>query len=99
MYIPMGGNRVGMVHWIFNIFVVWGFTGLWHGAEWNFILWGLFFGVLLIIEKLWLLKVLEKEKTGLVRHIYVEGSHDAHGDNILYPTLLNSKPFCHSATS
>ncbi len=52
MYIPMGGNRVGMVHWIFNIFVVWGFTGLWHGAEWNFILWGLLFAVLLIFEKI-----------------------------------------------
>lgn len=51
VYIPMGGNRVGMARWIWNIFVVWLFTGLWHGAGWNFIVWGLMFAVLLVIEK------------------------------------------------
>ena len=52
VYIPMGGNRVSKGRWIFNIFTVWMLTGFWHGAAWNFILWGLLFGVLLLIEKL-----------------------------------------------
>ena len=51
VYIPMGGNRVRMTRWIWNIFVVWLFTGLWHGAGWNFIVWGLMFAVLLVLEK------------------------------------------------
>ena len=51
VYIPMGGNRVSKGRWIFNIFAVWMLTGFWHGAAWNFILWGLLFGVLLLIEK------------------------------------------------
>ena len=71
VYIPLGGNRVKKLRWLCNLMIVWFLTGFWHGAAWNFILWGLFFGVLLIIEKLWFLKVLEKEKTGLLRHIYV----------------------------
>ncbi|MBQ7922404.1 MAG: MBOAT family protein [Clostridia bacterium] len=62
VYIPMGGNRVPKWRWLFNIFVVWLLTGFWHGAAWNFIIWGLFFGVLLTIEKLWLLKHLEKSR-------------------------------------
>ena len=52
VYIPMGGNRVSKARWIFNIFTVWMLTGFWHGAAWNFILWGLLFGVVLLIEKL-----------------------------------------------
>jgi len=60
IYIPLGGNRVTKGRWIFNIFVVWALTGFWHGAEWNFILWGLYYAVLLVIEKLWLGKILEK---------------------------------------
>ena len=52
VYIPMGGNRVSKARWIFNIFTVWMLTGFWHGAAWNFILWGLLFGVLLLVEKL-----------------------------------------------
>ena len=52
VYIPMGGNRVGKGRWILNIFVVWMLTGFWHGAAWNFIFWGLLFGVLLLVEKL-----------------------------------------------
>ena len=51
VYIPMGGNRVSMMRWIWNILVVWLFTGLWHGAGWNFIVWGLMFAVLLVFEK------------------------------------------------
>ena len=57
VYIPMGGNRR---HQMLNLFVVWFLTGFWHGASWNFILWGLWFGVLIVIEKLFMLKVLKK---------------------------------------
>ncbi|MBO5141561.1 MAG: MBOAT family protein [Clostridia bacterium] len=60
VYIPLGGNRVSKLKWIRNIFVVWFLTGFWHGAGWNFIVWGLMFGVLLLIEKLFLFKFLEK---------------------------------------
>ena len=62
VYIPLGGNRVSKPIWFFNIFVVWFLTGFWHGAAWNFIIWGLFFAVLLIVEKLVLLKYLNKRK-------------------------------------
>jgi len=51
IYIPLGGNRVGTIKWIRNIFVVWALTGLWHGASWNFVLWGLYYAVLLILDK------------------------------------------------
>ncbi len=51
VYIPLGGNRVSRSRWIGNIFTVWMLTGLWHGAAWNFVLWGLLFGVLLLVEK------------------------------------------------
>ena len=60
VYIPLGGNRKGTVRTYFNILVVWLLTGLWHGASWNFVLWGLFFCFFLIIEKLFLLKVINK---------------------------------------
>ena len=69
LYIPLGGNRVGKVRWFFNIFVVWLATGFWHGAAWNFIVWGLMFGVLLVIEKLWLLDFLKKHT--IISRIYV----------------------------
>ena len=62
LYIPMGGNRVSKPRWFFNIFVVWFCTGFWHGANWNFMVWGLYFALLLVLEKLWLLKVLENSK-------------------------------------
>ena len=52
VYIPLGGNRVGRARWVFNIFVVWALTGLWHGASWNFILWGLYYGVLIVLERI-----------------------------------------------
>ena len=70
VYIPLGGNRTTKLKWLRNIAVVWILTGAWHGAEWNFVLWGVMFGVLLIIEKLWLGKVLEK-LPAFVNHIYV----------------------------
>ena len=52
VYIPMGGNRVSRTRWVFNILTVWMLTGLWHGASWNFVLWGLMFAVILLLEKL-----------------------------------------------
>ena len=69
LYIPLGGNRVGRARWFLNIFIVWFATGFWHGAAWNFILWGLFFAVLLVVEKLWLLRPLQKRKW--LGHIYM----------------------------
>ena len=60
IYIPLGGNRVSKIKWLRNIMVVWFLTGLWHGAAWNFIIWGLYFGILLILEKVFLGKYLEK---------------------------------------
>ena len=69
VYIPLGGNRVSKSRHIFNIFVVWFLTGFWHGANWNFIVWGLFFFVILIIEKQYLLSYLNKSKVS--NHIYV----------------------------
>lgn len=68
VYIPLGGNRLGKGRQLLNILVVWMLTGFWHGAEWNFIVWGLIFALLLTAEKLWLLKILEKSK--VLAHIY-----------------------------
>ena len=68
VYIPLGGNRVSKPKWFFNIFVVWFLTGFWHGAAWNFIIWGLFFAVLLIVEKVFLLKYLKESK--VISRIY-----------------------------
>ena len=62
VYIPLGGSRVKKPRMFFNIFVVWMLTGFWHGAAWNFILWGLMFAILLLIEKSFLLKHLNKSK-------------------------------------
>ena len=69
VYIPMGGNRVSRPRWLLNILVVWLLTGFWHGAAWNFIVWGLFFAVFLILEKLWLQNWLEKAP--VLRRVYV----------------------------
>ncbi len=70
VYIPLGGNRCSKPRWILNLAIVWLLTGLWHGAAWNFVLWGAMFGLLLMVEKLWLGKLLEKIPA-LFRHIYV----------------------------
>ena len=69
VYIPLGGNRRGKLRQIFNLFAVWALTGLWHGASWNFVLWGLYFFVLLILEKFIFGKYLEKFK--IVGRIYL----------------------------
>lgn len=71
VYIPLGGNRVGKMRWFFNIAIVWFLTGLWHGAAWNFVLWGMLFAVFLVLEKQWLLKSLNKHP--IFSHIYVVG--------------------------
>jgi alginate O-acetyltransferase complex protein AlgI len=60
IYIPLGGSRCSTWRWLFNILVVWSFTGLWHGAHWNFIFWGLYYAVLLVLEKFFLGKILKK---------------------------------------
>lgn len=62
VYIPLGGSRCSKVRWMLNIMIVWSLTGLWHGASYNFILWGLYYGVLLMIEKLFFKKYLDKLK-------------------------------------
>lgn len=69
IYIPLGGNRKGLVKQIRNILIVWFLTGAWHGASWNFILWGLYFGVILILEKIFILKMLDKAGK-ICSHIY-----------------------------
>lgn len=69
VYIPLGGNRCSVFKNIINILIVWMLTGLWHGASWNFVLWGLYYGLLLIIEKFILKKVLDK-MPNILKHIY-----------------------------
>ena len=68
VYIPLGGNRKGLARQLLNILVVWALTGFWHGASWNFLLWGLYYAIWLTIEKLFLLKLLDKSK--VISHIY-----------------------------
>ena len=69
LYIPLGGNRCSKSRWMFNLFVVWAATGIWHGASWNYLLWGLYFFVLLMIEKFFLLDKLKKAPA-FVGHLY-----------------------------
>ena len=69
VYIPLGGNRKGLARQILNIFIVWMLTGIWHGAGWNFVFWGLWFAAFLIIEKIFLKKWLSK-LPGIVGHAY-----------------------------
>ena len=70
VYIPLGGNRKGKKRWLINILVVWMLTGFWHGAYYNFILWGLYFGLILMVEKLFLYEKLSKLPK-IVQHLYV----------------------------
>lgn len=69
VYIPLGGNRRGLGVQVRNILIVWVLTGIWHGASWNFLLWGLYFGIILIIEKWWGLKLLSRLPRW-TRHLY-----------------------------
>ena len=69
VYIPLGGNRKGKKRMYLNLFIVWMLTGLWHGASWNFVLWGLYFGILIIIEKAFLLFWLSRAPRWM-RHVY-----------------------------
>ena len=69
IYIPLGGNRVSLTRWIFNISVVWAFTGLWHGAAWNFVVWGVFFAIFLVAEKFIFGKT--RKLPSPIAHIYV----------------------------
>ena len=69
LYIPLGGNRRGLAHQALNLLIVWSLTGFWHGAGWNFVMWGLYYFVILFIEKLFLLKALDKLPK-FFRHVY-----------------------------
>lgn len=69
LYIPLGGNRCGLARQALNLLIVWSLTGFWHGAGWNFVLWGLYYFVILFIEKLFLLKALDKLPK-FFRHVY-----------------------------
>jgi alginate O-acetyltransferase complex protein AlgI len=70
VYIPLGGNRVNLGRWLVNLIIVWGITGLWHGASWNFVLWGLYYGTLVACEKLFLRSWMEKAPRFL-QHVFV----------------------------
>ncbi|MBQ3378385.1 MAG: MBOAT family protein [Clostridia bacterium] len=65
MYIPLGGNRVSVPRHMLNLLIVWAATGIWHGAAWNFLIWGLYYGAVLVIEKLFLLKLIERLPAGI----------------------------------
>jgi alginate O-acetyltransferase complex protein AlgI len=69
VYIPLGGSRCSVARNLLNIFIVWMLTGFWHGAEWTFIVWGLYFGILLMLEKTILLKWLER--IPVLGHVYI----------------------------
>ena len=69
VYFPLGGNRVSQAKWIRNILIVWALTGIWHGAGWNFLLWGLYYAAFMLAERLFLGKWLEKLPV-VLRHIY-----------------------------
>ncbi len=70
VYIPLGGNKVSKLKWFRNILIVWFLTGFWHGASWNFVIWGLYFGLIIVLEKLFLNNILKKIPN-ILRHIYV----------------------------
>ena len=70
VYIPLGGNRVSKGRWVLNMAVVWGLTGIWHGANWNYLIWGLYYGMLLVLEKMLLEKPLARAP-GFLRHVLV----------------------------
>ena len=69
VYIPLGGNRVKKYRWLINIMIVWILTGIWHGASWNFVIWGVYFGIILILEKLFVGKIIDKLPS-FFKHVY-----------------------------
>ena len=69
MYIPLGGRQCSKARSVLNLFIVWALTGLWHGANWNFVLWGLYFFVFIVIERLFLKRLFEK--LHVLPHIYL----------------------------
>ncbi len=94
VYIPLGGNRKGIKRQALNLLIVWGLTGLWHGAAWNFALWGLYYAALLILEKLFLLKWLERLPNILRRAltllaVFIGWAIFASDDLSTLPTLLS----------
>lgn len=108
IYISLGGNRVGTMRFYFNLFVVWFLTGFWHGAGWNFIIWGLFFGVIMVIERGFLLKLVEKLPSW-ISHIYllfiilvswVFFSHEQLGNALTYLSIMfgNASAFINTQT-
>lgn len=76
VYIPLGGNRTSRIKWLRNILIVWALTGFWHGAEWNFVIWGIYFGVLLVFEKLFFGK-------------YIANSHFLSRVYVLFTVLIS----------
>ncbi|SHH96806.1 MBOAT family O-acyltransferase [Clostridium grantii] len=70
VYIPLGGNKYGLKKQCRNLIIVWTLTGIWHGANWNFLIWGLYFGIFIVVEKLWLLERLQKLPS-FITHTYV----------------------------
>ena len=106
MYIPLGGNRKGLAVQLRNIAIVWLLTGFWHGASWNYVLWGLFYGVLLIFEKFFLLDKLKKAPA-FVGHLYtllcvalgwvLFAFEDIGKGWAFFKTLFGGAAFCNSA--
>ena len=74
LYIPLGGNRCSKPRWMFNLLVVWAATGIWHGASWNYLIWGLYFFVLLMVEKFFLLDRLSRAPAA-VGHVFLHSHH------------------------
>lgn len=70
LYIPLGGNRKGNFRTYLNLFIVFLVTGLWHGASWNFIVWGIYNGLFMVVERIFLKKILDKNKFKIINHIY-----------------------------
>ncbi len=70
VYIPLGGNRCGKLRWVRNILIVWGLTGFWHGASFNFLIWGLYFGVLLLLERILLFRGKKTERGGIIGFVF-----------------------------
>ena len=107
VYIPLGGNRKGLATQLRNIAIVWLLTGFWHGASWNYVLWGIFYGVILIIEKFFLLDKLKKVPA-FVGHLYtlfcvaigwvLFAFEDINKGRSFFKILFGEATFCNSAT-